>query len=74
MRSIRVTDRELEQETALLARQDPARFKKLKDKEEFRNQLREEKGAQILNRWYQQLGSNVKVKVYLDQIERRRAG
>jgi peptidyl-prolyl cis-trans isomerase D len=71
---IKITDKELEMELAL-RRQDP-NYKKspVKDKEEMRRQMREEKGAHILNRWYQQLGTNIKVKVYLDEIERRGQG
>ena len=42
-----------------------------KDRNKFRQYVMQEKGAQILNRWYQQLGTNLKVKVHLDEIERR---
>ena len=72
MRGIKITDRELELEMALRqARQDPKKKNPPLDKEEIRKTMAQEKGAQILNRWYQQLGTNVKLKVYLDEIEKR---
>jgi hypothetical protein len=42
-----------------------------KNKEEFRERIRQEEISQVLNRWYQQLGTNLKVKVNLDDIEKR---
>lgn len=78
MQGIKITDKELEQEYAQQfaeksskkgASKDPAQ-----EKEELREKIRQEKGAQILNRWYQQLGTNLKVKVFLDQIEKRNGG
>ena len=74
LQGIKISDRELEMELAL-RQQDPS-YKKnpVKDKEELRKKLREEKGSQVLSRWYQQLGTNIKVKVHLDEIEKRGRG
>lgn len=78
---IKITDKELEQEYLLQKALEPynkqAKQKKsedpAKEKEALREKLRQEKGAQILNRWYQQLGTNLQVKVHLDEIEKRGA-
>ncbi len=73
MQSIKISNKEMELEFAM--RQ--ASFSKdqvkefTKDHEKFRQYLMQEKGAQILNRWYQQLGTNLKVKVHLDEIEKK---
>lgn len=72
MQSIKITDKELDFEYDMLKTLDPELAESFATKEDYRSRLREEKGAQILNRWYQQLGNNVKVKINLDQIERRR--
>lgn len=78
---IKITDPELELEyqdalsTAKGADREKLVKEYAKDREKFREKVRQEKAAQVLNRWYQQLGANLKVKVHLDEIEKRaRAG
>lgn len=70
MQSVKIGDKELDFEY----RTQPAAAKKtqdpVKEREQFRQKLLQEKGAHVLNRWYQQLGTNVKVKVHLDEIEK----
>ena len=72
MQGIKITDKEVDLELVIRqAQQDPKKKNPPIDKEELRKQMAQEKGAHILNRWYQQLGSNVKLRVYLDEIEKR---
>ncbi len=72
MQGIKVTEREIDMEMAILqARQDPKKKSPPLNREDIRKSLSNEKGAQVMNRWYQQLGTNVKLKVYLDEIEKR---
>ena len=74
---VKVTDRELdlEYQQALFSLTGKDKEKFLKDfgnnRDKFREQIRQEKAAQILNRWYQQLGTNLKIRVRLDEIESR---
>lgn len=74
--SIKISNKELELEFAMrqgsLSKDQLKEFSK--DRNKFRQYVMQEKGAQILNRWYQQLGTNLKVKVHLDEIERRSPG
>jgi len=72
-----IANKELEQDY-LLSRKLPSGSlpsKILKDFEEdkagFKTKLLEEKGAHVLNRWYQQLGTNLQVKNHLAKIEQR---
>lgn len=74
MRGMKITDKEVEMELALRqaqagAQKDPKKRPSL-NRDDIRKDLGNEKGAHLLNRWYQQLGTNVKLKVYLDQMER----
>ncbi|MBI2118907.1 MAG: SurA N-terminal domain-containing protein [Elusimicrobia bacterium] len=77
LQGIKVTDRELEQEFTYLSQTLPEkdRDKTLEDfkknPEAFREKIRQEKSAHILNRWYQQLGSNAKLKMHLESLENR---
>ena len=68
MRSVKITDRELDLEM-FIRQAKAAGDKKAKplERETVRNEMLQEKGAHILNRWYQQLGTNVKFKIYLDE-------
>lgn len=80
LQGIKISDAEVEQDylqaraaqkqsVASASKNSPKDFEKEKD--QFREKLRQEKAAQILNRWYQQLGTNLRVKIHLDEIERR---
>jgi peptidyl-prolyl cis-trans isomerase D len=77
LQGIKISDAELELEyqDALRVLKGSDREKFLKDfaknREPLREKIRQDKAAQVLNRWYQQLGSNLKVKVRLDEIENR---
>ncbi len=75
MQSIKVSNKELELEFMMrrnsLSKDQLKEF--TKEPEKFRQYLMQEKGSQILNRWYQQLGTNLKVKVHLDEIEKKNA-
>lgn len=75
--SVKVSDKELEMEFGLsiynLKGKD--REKAIKDfqsnPEQTREKIRQEKVSHVLNRWYQQLGTSLNVKVHLDEIEKR---
>jgi len=74
---ITITDKELERDY-LMSKQiasGPVPPKLIKDFEEnkvsHRTKILQEKGAHILNRWYQQLGTNLQVKNHLPEIEQR---
>ena len=71
MQGIKITDRELEMEIALRMARDAGKKTPPIDKEKLRQEMAQEKGAHILNRWYQQLGTNVKFKVFLDESGRQ---
>lgn len=77
LQGIKITDRELEQEFAYLSQTLPEkdRDKTLEDfkknPEALREKIRQEKSAHILNRWYQQLGNNAKLKMHLESLEKR---
>ncbi len=72
MQGVKITDREVEMEMAIRqARMDPKKKNPPLDREKVRAEMANEKGAHITNRWYQHLGSNVKLKVHLDEIEKR---
>ena len=76
LQGVKISNKEVEQEYGqtlqVLKGEDRAKFlKEYGDVEKFREKLRQEKSAQILNRWYQQLGTNLKIKVHLDEIEKR---
>ena len=72
MQGIKITDREVDLEMAIrTVGRDPKKKYPPVDREEVRKQMAQEKGAHILNRWYQHLGSNVKLRVNLDEIEKR---
>lgn len=64
---IKISDKELQQEY-LESKGSWKDFEK--EMEEFQKNLLNEKSAQILSRWYQQLGRDLKVEVHLDKIER----
>lgn len=72
MQGIKISNKELENEFAM--RQKGLTKDQLKefgqDKEKFRQFVYQDKGAQLLNRWYTQLGTNLQVKVHLDEIEK----
>lgn len=77
LQGIKISDKELEMEFGQYIQtiQGKEREKEIKEfkenPEKFREKVRQEKAAHVLNRWYQQLGTNLKVKVYLDEIENR---
>lgn len=74
MQGIKITDHELEEEYAMQlpsSKKAKTPEEMAKEKEAFRQKLRQEKGSQVLARWYQQLGSNLKIKSHLEEIERR---
>lgn len=79
LQGIKITNPELEQDFALYLQslQGKEREETLKnfekDRSGFLERIRQQETAEVLNRWYQQLGSRVKVKVHLDQIEKRMA-
>ncbi len=76
-RGIKITDQELEYEFARRAPPPATPAKKgevkdpAKEKADFREQLRQEKVSQVMSRWFQQLGTNVNIKVHIDEIELR---
>lgn len=71
MQGIKITDREVEMEIAIRQAKDAGKKSPPIDKEALRKEMAQEKGAHLLNRWYQQLGTNVKFKVYLDESGRQ---
>jgi len=77
LQGIKITDKELEQEYnyALNKLTADAKTKFIKEFENNKvallERVHQEKSSHIMNRWYQQLGSSIKVKVFLDQIERQ---
>lgn len=74
---VKITSKELEQEYLSSKRLPsgivpPDTMKNFeKEKEQFHQKLLQEKSAHVLNRWYQQLSMNLRVKSNLEEIERR---
>jgi parvulin-like peptidyl-prolyl isomerase len=56
---------------SLPAKEKAEFLKKYPNPDAFREDLRREKVSQVLNRWFQQLNTNLKVEVHLDKIEKR---
>jgi hypothetical protein len=75
LQGVKITEPELQMEYFERAAKEGKRKTQadfVKDRAAFFEQLRQEKGAQVLNRWYAQIGTNLKVKVHLEEIEKRR--
>ena len=78
--SVKVSEKEVEQ-VYLMSKQlplgaVPAKFLAdyEKGREALREKIRQEKSVQVMNRWFQQLGTNLKVKNNLEEIESRGGG
>ena len=71
LRGIKVTEREVEMEMAVRQVRDAGKKSPPIDKEALRKEMAQEKESHLLNRWYQQLGTNVQFKVYLDESGRQ---
>lgn len=65
--SIKVTDQELATMSVIKRGNKP--FKNDKEKEDFRQQLWQEKVLYAFNQWFGQIGRNLKVKTHLELIE-----
>lgn len=69
LNGIKVTEREVEMQMTVRQAQDSGKKSPPIDKETLRKEMAQEKESHILNRWYQQLGTNVQFKVYLNESD-----
>lgn len=67
--SVIITEPELQLEYAGTHKGDFSKFEK--DRVQFLESLKQEKTMMVLNEWFRQLNNTLKIRVFLDDIERR---